>query len=49
LSAPQLGLHAVWRCEVQCWYVLAGQAEQLRSAVLESALIFWPAPQKGCS
>ena len=36
------------RCEVACWYVLSWHAEQMRFAVLESALIFWPLPQTGC-
>jgi hypothetical protein len=40
--------HVVLRWDVEVWYVLAPQSEHVRTAVLESAEIFLPAPHVGC-
>jgi hypothetical protein len=44
---PQVAcvVHVKKRWRAALWYVSAGQAEQVRAAVLVSADICWPAPQ----
>ena len=43
-TAPHSGcaVHVVSRCAEALWKVSASQAEHVRAAVLESALILWP-------